>query len=465
MIPIYKDEIVAGLSDVIKAGKTIAYVSPVSKIAINDPLIKAGKLTEFLKASSGDSDLYAVKSILVTSTWNLNDDVFSPLEIWKARRTPVDKPDNIGHDETHMIGHMTDSWAINEDGSIIAENTPEADLPDVFHILTSSVIYLRWDKKDNREKVQALINSIEEGKMFVSMECLLRNFDYAVENAEGKQYVVARNDETSFLTKHLRCYGGTGEYQGNKVGRLVKDITFCGKGYVENPANPQSIILSNADSFFAFSKANKINDFLESTGVSINCNHNSMENKMDEKELENLKARVAELTAAVAAKEAELQSTKVEHTAALEAANKAVVDAVAAKEDAEKKSSEVAAELAGIKAASTKADRLAKLVEAGVAKEEAEATVVKFVAFTDEQFADIVELTKKCASKVTPVTPVTEPVADDVDVNDKNSQASLENVEPTKVLTPAVPLDTTTGPSLQDSVAKLLASRLKNLNK
>ena len=44
--------------------------------------------------------------------------------------------------------------------------------------------------------------------------------------------IVARNDESAFLTKHLRAYGGTGEYEGYKIGRSLRDISFSGKGLV-----------------------------------------------------------------------------------------------------------------------------------------------------------------------------------------------------------------------------------------
>ena len=49
--------------------------------------------------------------------------------------------------------------------------------------------------------------------MFVSMECIFRGFDYAVQAPDGNKHIVARNEETAFLTRHLRSYGGTGEYQ------------------------------------------------------------------------------------------------------------------------------------------------------------------------------------------------------------------------------------------------------------
>ena len=96
-----------------------------------------------------------------------------------------------------------------------------------------------------------LIQEIEAGEWFVSMEAIFNNFDYAVVTPEGQHKIVARKEESSFLTKHLRIYGGTGEYEGHKLGRAQTNISFSGKGLVSKPANPRSIIL-NSKSVAAF---------------------------------------------------------------------------------------------------------------------------------------------------------------------------------------------------------------------
>ena len=62
--------------------------------------------------------------------------------------------------------------------------------------------------------------------MFVSMECVFSGFDYAVVAPNDDNHIVARTNDTAFLSRHLRAYGGTGEYQGHKVGRLLKNITL-----------------------------------------------------------------------------------------------------------------------------------------------------------------------------------------------------------------------------------------------
>jgi len=87
-------------------------------------------------ASFNDEDLYYVQSILVTSSWNKNDDIFNKEEIWAARNTPEDKPTNLEHDENTIIGHIVSNWSITDDGILIDDNTPVENLPERFHIVT-----------------------------------------------------------------------------------------------------------------------------------------------------------------------------------------------------------------------------------------------------------------------------------------------------------------------------------------
>jgi hypothetical protein len=45
------------------------------------------------------------------------------------------------------------------------------------------------------------------------------------------------------MTSHLKAYGGSGHYGGERVGRVLKNIIFSGKGLTKKPANPDSRIL------------------------------------------------------------------------------------------------------------------------------------------------------------------------------------------------------------------------------
>jgi hypothetical protein len=212
---IYQSERDAGLEEAIKANASVAYASPVSiyipskrqKEDIKQVVLAA----ELTSAENKDQlDLYYLNSILVSTGWNKNDDVFDKNETWAAKDTPVDKQFNFMHDESDIIGHITSSIVIDESGQEI-DNIASINR---FDIATSAVLYNSWTTSELKERMTKIIAEIEEGKWFVSMECLFSNFDYAVVSPNGENKVISRDEGSAFLTKHLRSYGGTGEYEG-----------------------------------------------------------------------------------------------------------------------------------------------------------------------------------------------------------------------------------------------------------
>lgn len=244
MIPIYNDEIKLGLSDLIKSSGKIIYSSLIQPCELPKNFDLSRLDLNKSIASATIEDLYPIKDILVSTGMNLNDDVFDPIEVWKARKTPENKPFNEGHDSSRVRGHIIQSVAVSADfASAIDENTAIEDLPLHFHLLNHSVLY-KFLKTDLEEHMAKIIAEIQEDKWFVSQECLFKDFDYALANEEGVQKIISRNKETAFLSKYLRAFNGSGEYQGQRIGRLARNITFCGKGLVAKPANPKSIIFS-----------------------------------------------------------------------------------------------------------------------------------------------------------------------------------------------------------------------------
>lgn len=185
-------------------------------------------------------DLAFIVSILVSAGWNLNDDIFVPSELWKARYTPKHKPINNEHDGTDILGHIIDSKAVDKNGKEI--NLVESDvIPEEFDIEVAGVLYKSLTQL--KEKIGSVIEKANNGELFVSMECWFDDLSYGIKDSTtGKTTVVERKEETAFLTKHLKSYGGSGEYKGFKIGRVLKNIVFGGQGLVKNPANPESVI-------------------------------------------------------------------------------------------------------------------------------------------------------------------------------------------------------------------------------
>ena len=445
---IYPQETDDGLAEKISASTTISYASIVEPSEVEQNQIKTKTL-----AAVDDADLYYVQSILVSSSWNRNDDVFDRAEVWAARKTPEDKPTNLEHDENTIIGHITSNWPIDNEGKAIADDIGMDELPEKFHIVTGSVIYKAFSSPELKERAEKLIAEIENGTKYVSMECYFKGFDYGLtDKASGEYKVLARNDSTAYLTKYLRAYGGHGEHDNYKIGRVLRSITFSGKGFVNKPANPDSIIFNKRLIEDLLDKKNdnllksgvienkptihtdtenivmseniekqvaEINDKLDS--VSVNCADQVAEAKATASELEQtnqtLEATMKEKDEMLEAKSEELESLakkveeekaemKKEKEEAEKKAKSELEEVVASKTELEEalKAAQTSLEeanevIAGYKmkeeemAKKEKAlKRKANLVEAGLDDDAASAAVEQFESLDDEAFASMTSL-------------------------------------------------------------------------
>jgi hypothetical protein len=416
-IKVYDIEQKDGIGEAVASNNSVSYCSQVEQYtpSIDLAIAKTEAMAKF------DLSLYyATKSILATTSWNKNDDVFGPLETWAARHTPVHSPTNIDHDHKQIVGHITDAWVIDAKGNLISDDTKEEDLPSKFHLCNGAVIYKYSREKDIQARAEKLISEIESKEKFVSMECLFPNFGYAVISPENEYYIVERNESTAFLTKHLRIYGGKGSYNGCKIGRFLMNMVFSGKGYVNQPANPESIIF-DSEANFEFSKASHQDKWFEVNNktivavpeILISTATNTENDLMadETKLIDDLKSQVANLQkqlTEVDAKalrdeitelQAELVTAKAEKEAAKKEADdekkkyfekdKAAADLNTKVEELTVANAELTKKVEEAAAIKIQADRVSALVEGGVEKSDAEAKVATFANLNDEQFKTI----------------------------------------------------------------------------
>ena len=202
-----------------------------------------------LKIDNPQQDLMYFESLFAATGFNLNDDVFTPDELWKARKSPVYKPVDVEHEikinepkESVIVGSLIESSVEDKDGKKIDKQQDE------FAIISVGCVwqYIFRDVAANIKKLVA------DKRMFVSMEAWFNDYDYAI-SGEG---VVKRNEKTSFLDKSLKAYGGNGKYKGKRIGRVLRNIIFGGVGFVEKPAEPKAIVRSVAEQIP--SDANKV---------------------------------------------------------------------------------------------------------------------------------------------------------------------------------------------------------------
>ena len=391
-IKIFQNEINDGIGELVKSTASVAYCAEatIQKEIPEEIVVKA------IAENKDQVDLYYLESVLVSCGWNKNDDVFMPEATWAARNTPEDKQFNFMHDENDIIGHITGSYVLGKDGVAVAD---DSEMPEDFDIITQAVLYNSWTNSENKERMDKIIAEIEEGKWYVSMECLFAGFDYALSNEDGLKKVLARDEESSFLTKHLRSYGGSGEYQGYKIGRALKNIAFSGKGLVSKPANPRSVILKSVafnldgDSQFDIGEFNMSDNLLEKQLaevreelVSAKAENEAIKAKIEEAKDKEFASKVEAFEATVEEKDASI--------AELEENIKSSQARIAELEDTLAKSQEELAvamkEMDDMKKKAKVEKRMAALVEAGFDQEEAEETLAAFDSVNDEAFDVIV---------------------------------------------------------------------------
>ena len=397
---IYQSEIESGLSDLIQ-NNTVAYCAQANlhkgsieaaKVVIND----ADVLEKIVAQNKDQMDLYYLESILVSTGWNKNDDVFSAQETWAARNTPEDKQFNFMHNEDDIIGHITGSYVVDRDGGRLG---PDSIAPDQFDIVTQAVLYTSWSGEEKRERMKKIIAEIEEGQWFVSMECLFPAFDYALQTAEGQTKIIERNEASAFLTKHLRAYGGEGVYENYRIGRLLRNLAFSGKGLVSKPANPRSIILDKNDLFDeSKSQILTISSIKEINMSDVDKQVEDLRAELAQAKEANeaLKEKVlAEQQAEFESKIQELEATIAEQAESLTAKDATITEQAEAIKNGEKDMKEKMEELRDMKKKEAMMKRKAQLEEAGLDSEEASATVESFDGVDDQAFEAVVAVMKK----------------------------------------------------------------------
>jgi hypothetical protein len=278
------------------------------------------------------------------------------------------------------------------------------------------VIYTGFSDPALRDRAYKLIAEIENGNKYVSMECYFKGFDYGLLNKTSGEYsVLSRGENTAYLTKYLRAYGGAGEHENYKIGRVLRQIIFSGKGFVNKPANPESVIFTKDNmKEIESSKSSEIINLqkkaiFETIGVfsnQANLKETNMSLEADNTTTEAV-ANCDEMNASVASlteKTTQLETALVEAKTALEtlAAEKEAMSQQA-KADQEAKEEENKSLQASLEAANQviaaykakeeemakkekKMKRMAALVDNGIEAEVAEATVEKFDSLDDASF-------------------------------------------------------------------------------
>lgn len=360
-------------------------------------------------------DLMYGSAILVSTVMNLNDDIFTPEDVWSSRYTPVNTPYNDNHTSCEIIGHIISAQCKNKDGKAVSSADDmtmdqENDKPCPDNYLDVEVGFVMY-KSIFPETAKKIIEGAADNSKFVSMECVFQNFDYGLVDSENNMKIVKRDETTAFLTKYLKAYGGDGLYDNYRIGRVLRDIRFVGMGNVNVPANIKSKYTKIGNVEFA--SINKV--VLHITKGSV-MKVETLEQA--NAEIEKLIAQNAEATEAnratsdkltvadqkVAVAEQTVNDLKTQ-VAQLEEAKKALEADLNAKNN----------ELNKIHTEAKAQNRFNQLKEVGMKVDEAKK--LDLATWSDEQFASLIDFAKSLKA--------TNP-------SDQSAEDKLENVEDPK---------------------------------
>lgn len=262
-------------------------------------------------------DLLYVESCLVTAGKshgkNGNDDIFTAQETWAARFSPLLKPANWQHVDKDIVGVTFSVQARDLSGNILDINAEKA--PDCeFELWTEAVIF----KLIHPERAQEIEERANANNLYVSMEAWFNDYSYGLSDDNGLFETIARNKDTSFLDTFLKACGGNGVYCDQEtgktlsVGRVLREITFGGFGFVDSPANPRSVI-SEVSHFESkeYNIAHLLDKMLTSSLMEEEMKTQGSNNEQVA-EIEVIKARAAEVEAQNADLTAKIQALTTE---------------------------------------------------------------------------------------------------------------------------------------------------------
>jgi len=257
MIEIFEYEKTAGLAEIIQESLSQSIYLEASCALSNKSQAEGSEIFIPPVLDGVSTDMALFYAVLVTATWNRNDDVFTPAECWAARNSPVWKPANRDHQksesdkENKILGVIRESYPVNSKYEIVdSEDKLE-------HLVCGISLWERYWPTATAD----IKECVDDGTQYVSMECMFFGFGYALQLADGSGPIklLERNKDTSKLTRFLRAFKGKGivtiEGKEYRIGRWLKNVSFTGVGFVTKPANPESIVFNNYVSHTSASEA------------------------------------------------------------------------------------------------------------------------------------------------------------------------------------------------------------------
>lgn len=208
---------------------------------------EAASVIELPKEGEKQIDLQYFSAVFVSSGANLNHAYFLPSELVKAENTIINKAMDVEHKESEIVGHIYDRAFMDKKGNkleieeLASMETASLDEQDM-HIVIAGIVY--------KNRFPDLAKEVAEGKWSVSMETYFGDYDIKVGDLilprKEAEALGLATEEDNIFGKLAKVIKNKVEIAAGKLDRVLRGINFSGCGFVQNPANPPSVVLETA---------------------------------------------------------------------------------------------------------------------------------------------------------------------------------------------------------------------------
>jgi len=210
----------------------------------DDLMKEAAAIVDFPKNKTPDVLFFS--GCFVSSGENLNHAYFMPSELVKAYHSIVNKPLDIEHNESEIVGHIYSSAFVDQAGNklevadLTSKTAKELDIMSL-DVMICGIVY--------KSRFPELADEIKNNKWKLSMETYFQSYDVKVGNL-----ILSKKEAEAMGLAHLDVVGKMAriikrgaEIAAGEVARVLRDMMFSGCGIVKQPANPRSLIFETAN--------------------------------------------------------------------------------------------------------------------------------------------------------------------------------------------------------------------------
>jgi hypothetical protein len=221
-------------SEVLTGEAETSYISKAADIVKN-----ASELSAYVDLWE-NKDLMAICcDLAVVNQLNNNGDGINSNMALYASRNFINKPINIAHDKSMIVGHILTKAYIDPTFRSVLDYNQIYDTQKPFFLSVGGVIY-----KLANDKFTELLMKIKDGKesdtlISASWEVAFNDFDIAIgsKNIEECEIISDEEEKKQYIPYLKSTKGGSGVYKGRTVGRLLKgEIIPLGLGLTQYPA-------------------------------------------------------------------------------------------------------------------------------------------------------------------------------------------------------------------------------------